>query len=90
MTYQTLFLNAAIVSGLVILSREMTVFWQRVTGCVLLVLGVLLSGQLSLALLLNISICGAVVILSRQATKNVQIICGVVLLVLGLVLSRFI
>lgn len=90
MTYQTLFLNAAIVSGLVILSRFMTLFWQRVTGCVMLVLGLLLSGHVSLALLLNISVCGAVVILSRQAEKNLQIVCGVVLLVLGLLLSRFI
>lgn len=90
MTYQTLFLNAAIVAGLVIISRHLSVFWQRVTGCVLLVLGVLLSGHLSLALLLNIGICGGVVILSRQASKEIQLICGVVLLLLGLLLSRFI
>jgi hypothetical protein len=90
MTYQTLFLNAAIVGGLVILSRYLSIFWQRVLACVLLVLGVLLSGQISLALFLNISVCGAIVILSRQAEKNVQIICGAVLLLLGLLLGRFI
>jgi hypothetical protein len=90
MTYQTLFLNAAIVSGLVILSRFVQTVWQTVIACVLLVLGVLLSGQLSLALFLNISVCGAVMILSRRAEKNLQIVCGAVLLVLGLILSHFI
>ena len=90
MTYQTLFLNAAIVSGLVIISRYLSTFWQMVLGCVLLVLGVLLSGQVSLALLLNISVCGAVMILSRRGDKNVQILCGAVLILLGLLLSRFI
>jgi len=90
MTYQTLFLNAAIVAGLVILSRFLSTFWQMVTGCVVLLLGVLLSGRVGLALLLNIGVCGAVVILSRRAERNVQIICGVVLLLLGLLLGRFI
>lgn len=90
MTYQTLFLNAAIVGGLVILSRFLPTVWQLAIACVLLVLGVLLSGQLSLAIFLNISVCGAVVILSRRAEKNLQIICGVILLLLGLILSHFI
>ena len=89
MTYQTLFLNAAIVGGLVILSRFLPALWQTVIACVLLVLGVLLSGQLSLALFLNISVCGAVVILSRRAERKLQIVCGAVLLVLGLLLSHF-
>lgn len=90
MTYQTLFLNAAIVGGLVILSRFVPAVWQIVIACVLLVLGVLLSGQISLALFLNISVCGAVVILSRRVEKNLQIVCGAVLIVLGLILSHFI